>query len=71
MENPFELLDQRLQTIEEKLDGLIQNSLPNIWEYRRRPLQICEGPKYLTIKSVAESYVSVKRLINTSRNPAI
>jgi len=25
MENPFELLDQRLQTIEEKLDGLIEN----------------------------------------------
>lgn len=24
MENPFDLLDQRLQTIEEKLDGLIQ-----------------------------------------------
>ena len=25
MENPFELLEQRLQAIEEKLDGLIQN----------------------------------------------
>jgi hypothetical protein len=25
MENPFDLLDQRMQTIEEKLDGLIQN----------------------------------------------
>lgn len=25
MENPFELLEQRLQAIEDKLDGLIQN----------------------------------------------
>jgi len=25
MENPFDLIDQRLQTIEEKLDSLIQN----------------------------------------------
>jgi hypothetical protein len=39
MENPFDLLDQRLQDIEDKLDGLIQrtnnqeksSSLSNTW----------------------------------------